>query len=333
MLSLSHETVLKTFLLLAGLALGHSFACAGELAFSKPEQLTTIPWFNGSNQGVSPNGPEWLVVDNQRRYWLEEGTDFRLYTSNGHYLRTVSPLDKQMDFYGLASTEALPDGHIILLQRQETRSEQERKFNYENRSQPGVLLIVLKNDGTVEKEKVEVDPHEPHSDYYLEGRTLYSIHDDGTYEQLDSIGSRSIDHHFGNFAAVDDPKNWLAHVKTLPIFHSENRYYQDMSGKLHADKNAKSFLMGQPFVEGTSPLAERNGIIYYRVVCCPLGNFTHKVFVEDPIHKNYALIDLVAEDEDLDAANNRALFVNEKGDLFEGVAEKEGYRIYEWKIL
>lgn len=333
MLIPKRKTILSTFCILGGMLLSHFSAWAGVMAFSLPERLTTISWSNGSNHGVSPNGAEWLMVDSHGRYWLESDLDFRIYAPDGRYLQTVSPIDKRMNFYGFAAMEALPDGRIVLLQRLETPAEQSQKLNYENRSQPGVRLMVLKADGTVERDEVVVDPQQPHSDYYVECGNIYSIHDDGTYVLLDSIGSSPKDKAFGGYAAVDDPRRWLDHVKTLPIFHCENRYYQDTDGKLHVDKNAKTFLMGHPLVEGSAPLAERKGTVYYRVVCYLDGQFTRSVFVEDALHKNFALIDLQPANEDMEAAHNRALFVDQKGNLFEGVVEKDGYRIYEWKNL
>src|SRR5208282_5035734 len=144
---------------------------------SPPERLTTLPWSNGSNHGLSPNGAEWLVVDHQGRYWLETNLDFLLYKSDGRYLQTVTPIDKQLNYYGFSGMEALPDGRVVLLKRLETLAEQTQKLNYENRSKPGVRLIVLKPDGTVEKDQDEVDPQLPHSAYVLENGGIYSVHD------------------------------------------------------------------------------------------------------------------------------------------------------------
>ena len=234
---------------------------------------------------------------------------------------------------GFAGMEALPDGRVVLLERLETLAEQTQKLNYENRSQPGVRLIVLKPDGTVEKDQDEVDSQQPHSSYVLENGGIYSVHDDGTWELLDSIGHPPKDAAFGNFAAVAGTVSWNTHARTLPVFRSASRFYHDENGKLHTDKNAVFFLMGQPFVEGAAPLAERNGKIYDQVVCYPHGEFTHSVFVEDSIRKNYVLVDLIPADGDLEATDDHALFVDERGNLYEGVAKKDGYRIYEWKIL
>ena len=317
--------------LIAGLALGLCVAEAGELPFSAPKHLATISWSNGSNHGVCPGGAEWLVVDDRGRYWLESDLDFRIYSPNGRYLRTVNPFDKKMNFYGFAAMETLPDDRIVLLERMETQAEQRQKLNYENRSQPGVRLVVLKSDGTVEMDKTEVDPRQPHSDYYAEMGNIYGIHDDGTYQLLDSVGSFPKDRKFDNFAAVDDPRRWLDHIKTLSIFSCENGYFHDISGRIHAYKDGKSFLLGHPFIEGTGPLAERDGIIYYRVICYPNGKFTHSVFIEDSIRKTYVLLNLVTADDDLEAAHDHALFVDQTGNLFEGVAKKDGYRIYEWE--
>ena len=333
---MSHSS-LKTLITLIGLIVGGLLLTgptrAGTLAFSAPERLASLPWATDSKPGVPLGGAEWLVVDNRDRYWLEADLDFGLYSPGGHYLQTISPLDKRMNFYGFAAMEALPDGRIVLLQRLETQAEQRQKLNYENRSKPGARLVVLNPEGGVETDRVEVDPLQPHSDYTLEGGEVYSIHDDGTYEMLDSVGAPSKDEAFGKFAAVDDSRHWNDYVRTLPVFRSASRFYHDAQGNVHADKDSKFFLMGRPFIEGTAPLAERNGKIYYQVVCYPHGDFTDSVFVEDSVRKNYALIDLVPAEKNLETTHDHALFVDKKGNLYEGVAEKEGYRIYEWKIL
>jgi hypothetical protein len=179
-----------------------------------------------------------------------------------------------------------------------------------------------------------VDPLQPHSNYDLEKGQVYSIHADGTYQILDSVSPPAADRAFKNFAFVTfSPNSWRNHLKTLRVFRSESRVYHDILGKAHVDKDAQSFLMGHPFVEGTAPLAERDGKIYYRIVCFENGNFVDYVFVEDSIRRQYAIIELIGTDKKTGAVRGHTLFVDEKGNLFEGVAKKEGYQIVEWKIL
>ena len=102
-------------------------------------------------------------------------------SSNDH------PPDKQRrDFYGFYALEALADGRIDLLERMESPLEQLGKDNFELRSKPGARSVVLQADGRVGQDRVEVDPLEPHSDYYVENGNVYSIHDDGTFTELDS---------------------------------------------------------------------------------------------------------------------------------------------------
>ncbi len=320
-------------LALSGMALGLFPVRAEALSFSKPQRLATLPWCKGSHPGVSTGGVEWMVVDNRGRYWLESDLDFGLYSSNGHYLQTVSPLDKLRNFYGFAAMEALGDGRVLLLERMESLLEQREKDNFELRSKPGARLVVLQANGKVKSEKEEVDPVEPHSDYYLENGGIYAIHDDGTYSLLDNLGSGVKDGFFENFAAVAfSPTRWNGHVKVLPVFRAESRVTHDAKGNPRVEKDAKFFLMGQPFVEGTAPLAERVGKIYYQVVCYKSNSdFIDSVFVEDSVQKKYALVDLIVPDKNLGVAHDHALFVDRKGNLFEGVAKSDGYRIYEWK--
>jgi hypothetical protein len=318
----------------SGTARGLSPTQAGTLSFSPPQRLATLPWSNGSNHGIPAKGPGWLMVDNRGRFWLESDLDFNLYAANGRYLQTITPLDKMMNFYGFAAMEALPDGRIVLLERMESRLEQWGKDNYELRSKPGARLVVLKADGKVEMDKEEVDQLQPHSDYYAENGGVYSIHDDGTYQLVDSIGPPPKDRAFGDFASFAfNPERWQAHLRTLPVFRSESRAYHDINGNLHLDKGANAYLMGHFFVEGTGPLAERNGKIYYQVVCFDRAVFTNSVFVEDTARKGYALVELMASDKNPGRVHDHTLFVDEKGNLFEGVAQRDGYRIYEWKAI
>lgn len=317
---------------MCGMVLGLSPAFSGTLEFSSPQRLATLPWSSGPNCGVRADGAAWLVVDNRGRFWLESNQDFDLFAPNGRYLQTLTPLDKSRNFYGYASMETLPDGRILLLERMESRLEQLGKDNFELRSKPGARLIVLESDGKVVLNKEEVDPVQPHSDYCLEKGGVYGIHEDGSFLLLESLAPAAKDRAFGKFAAVAFNKaRWTAHVKSLPVFRSLGRISHDIKGKSYVEKEAVSFLMGHPFVEGAASLAQRDGKIYYQVVCLDNGEFTDSVFVEDSIRKNYALIVLMPTDKDRDAAHGPALFVDRKGNLFEGVAKRDGYRIYEWK--
>ena len=307
---------------------------AGQLVFSAPKLRATLAWSDDLGRGVPAKGAEWLLMDNRGRFWLESERDFRLFAADGKYVRTITPLDKQRDFYGFYAMEVLSDGRIVLLERMESLLEQLGKDNFELRSKPGARLVVLKADGKVERDQEEVDLLEPHSVYYLENGDIYSIHGDGSFRKLDSVGPLSKDGAFGGFAAIAyDRRQWEDHVKTLPVFRTESRITHDIKGQTHVEKEAKSFLMGRPLVEGTAPVAERQGKIYYQVVCDDHGVFMDTVFVEDSVRKIFVLIDLKPADQDLGAAKGHALFVDRKGDLFEGVAQKDGYRIYEWKLL
>jgi hypothetical protein len=321
------------YLLGSAMVFGFSTIQAGELSFSAPLRLATLSWSDKSNYGVPLKGAEWLVVDSRGRFWLEADRSFNLYGPSGHYLREINPFDDSWDFYGFDSMEAWGDGRIILLERRESLAEQMAGDDFELRSKPGARLAVLTADGKVETEKEEVDPVQPHSDYGLEKGNVYAIHDDGTYQILDS-GPPENDRAFKNFAAITvSPASWRDHLKTLSVFHSVSRIYHDITGKAHVDKDAQFFLMGHLFIEGTGLLAERDGKIYYQIVCFEDGVFTNYVFVEDPVGKRYALVPLIAPDKKMAAARSHALFIDEKGNVFEGVAKKEGYRIIEWKIL
>jgi hypothetical protein len=312
-----------------------SLAQGDALAFSKPERLATLPWADDSNHGIPLAGPEWLVVDGHGRFQLESSLDFDLYAPNGKYLRTLNPIDKSKNFYGFTTMEAMPDGSIALLARLESPQEQWGKDDFEEHTKPGSRLVVLNAEGQAQLDKEVVDPDQPHSNYYLENGVVYSVHDDGTFQILDSIDSKSPkDRDFGNFAAIGyNLDRWLEHLKKLPVFESGDKSYHDTKGALHEIKGAASSLMGRPFVEGIGPLAERNGTIYYQVVCDKNQDFINAVFVEDSKRKAYGLVELFHADEDLDMAHGHTVFVDSKGNIFEGVGKKDGYRIYEWKLL
>jgi hypothetical protein len=193
--------------------------------------------------------------------------------------------------------------------------------------------LELDSEGKVLMDKELVDPHQPHSSCFLESGIIYSVHEDGTFEILDSVASGSSnDPAFGNFASVaTSVQKWMDHLKDLPVFHSGDKIYHDVRGNSHVIKGAVAFLVDRPFVEGVGPLAERDGKIYYQVICDKNQEFINAVFLEDTKKKDYGLVELIRTDEDLDAAHGHALFVDKKGNLFEGVAKKDGYRIYEWK--
>lgn len=322
-----------------GFATGSAFfippAQAGPLAFSKPLKLATLPWAGSSIHGVPADGVEWLLVDNQGRFVLESNLDFDLYSPRGKYLQTLNPIDKSKNFYGFADMEVLPDGRVLLLKRLESRQEQWSKDNFEEQTKPGASLLVLGSDGKVALEKELVDPGQPHSGYYLENGTVYSTHDDGTFAALESVDPRlPKDSSFGAFSAISNSlEQWMDHVKKLPVYGSGNKFYHDTKGGVHVIKGALSYLMGRPFVEGVGPLGARGGRIYYQVVCDKNQDFINAVFVEDPVRKNYGLVELFHSDEDLDVAHGHALFVDRRGNIYEGVAKKNGYEIYEWKLI
>jgi hypothetical protein len=307
----------------------------GTLSFSKPEKLATLPWSNGSNHGVSPKGPEWLVVDNQGNFILESDQDFDFYAPRGKYQKTIDPMDKSRNFYGFTAMESLADGSILLLVRSESTLEQWGKDNFEEHTKPGARLMVLNPDGQVRLDKEEVDQAQPHSNYYAESGVLYSIHEDGTYQVLDSIDPRlKEDRNFGQFAVIAySLERWRDHLKNLPVFQTGNRIYHDTKGQIHEIKGATSTLLGHTLVEGVGPLAERDGKIYFQVVCDKNQDFVNAVFVEDVKKKDYGLVDLFHSDEELDMAHGHTVFVDSKGNVFEGVGKKDGYRIYEWKRL
>ncbi len=318
----------------SGMVPGLLPAQTGLLSFSAPEKLTTLPWVKGPRPGVPAQGAEWLMADNGGGFWLESDLDFDLYSPRGKYLKTIVPPDEMGNFYGFDGMEVLPDGRMVLLERMESRAEQMEGDDFELRSKPGVRLVVFKTDGSVDTDLELVDPIQPHSDYDLESGNVYSVHDDGTYQMLDSAAGAPADKAFGKFAAVaHDAESWARHLKTLSVFHSGNRVYHDTNGNAHTDPGSRSFLMGHSFVESKEPLDERDGKIYYRVVYDENDRFVDSVFVEDSVHRQYALINLINADPQRRGAHEPALFVDEKGNMFEGVAKNDGYGIYEWKIL
>lgn len=311
-----------------------SGAHGGTLVFSKPARLATIPWADAAHPGAPASGAEWLVADGQERFYLVAGLDFELFDGAGRHLRTLSPIDRSKNFYGFEAMEALPSG-LVLLQRLESPLEQWGKDNFEMQTKPGVRLEVVSTDGQVGPVREVVDPTQPHSHYYLEEGDVYGIHDDGSFNLLDSAGSRSTrDGFMGSFAAVAfNVEKWRAHLRSLPVFRTADRTYHDVKGGLHVDKGALAFLMGRPFIESTGMVAERSGKIYYQVVCERERNFVNAVFVEDGQRKNYGLVELVPPDGDLTVPHDHALYVDSSGNLYEGVAVKEGYRIYRWKLI
>jgi hypothetical protein len=332
MLKKSFKTLLLLFsFLTATFVLGP--AQAGVIAFSAPQHLATLRWAETPTAGVSTQGVDDLAVDTHGRFWLEEGRTFSLYQPNGRFLQTISPLDEGKSFFGFSSLEALPNGGMALLERSETARERHEKINFEVMSKHGAQLILLDDKGSVTGKKPELDPGQPHSKYVLQNGGIYSVHDDGTFIALDSLSVPVKDKGLAKFAAMDDEARWNAHVKTLPVFQATSRYYHDQADRLQVDKNSKFFLLGKPFVDGEAPLAERGGKIYNEVVCYPKGNFTNWIFVEDPARKAYGLIELITADEDLSAAQDHTVFVDSKGNVVEGVAKDDGYRIYEWKVI
>jgi hypothetical protein len=310
---------------------------AGTLSFAKPQRLATLPWAGASKDGhgVPPGGVEWMLVDNQGRFYLESGLDFNLYSPNGKYLQTLDPIDKSENFYGFNDMEVLSDGRVLLLKRLESPQEQWSKDNFEEQTKPGAGLVVLDAGGKVLSEKELVDVGQPHSGYYLENGTVYSTHDDGSFEALESVDSRlPRDPSFGNFSAVSNSlEKWMDHIKKLPVYGSGNKFYHDTKGGVHVIKGALSYLMGRPFVEGSGPVGVRGGKIYYRVVCDRNQDFINAVFVEDPLRKDYGLVELFHAYQNLDIEHGHSLFVDRKGNIYEGVAQKNGYEIYEWKLL
>lgn len=316
-------------------ALFLSQAQAATLSFHKPQLLATLPWSGDPKAGVPATGAEWLVVDAQGLFYLETDRVFGVFDPRGRFLRSFSPFNRSKNFFGFAAMDALPEGGIALLARLETPLEQWEKDNFEMQAKPGVRLLVLTAEGKVLQDRELTDPLLPHSDYFLENDILYSIHEDGTYALLESErASQKPDPAFGHFAAIAyNLKRWRAHLRDLPVYRSKARNYHDIHGGIHQESGALDYLVGRRFVEGKGPVALRGGRIYFRVVLDNSKGFTNAVFVEDPIQKKYGMVELIPEDQDLNAPHGQALFVDRHGDLFEGVARKEGYRIYKWKAL
>ncbi len=304
------------------------------IPFGEPQQVATIPWSDGSNQGALSSGPEWLLVGGHGRYYLGSGLDFEVYGPKGRHLKTLHPIDKSSNFFGFNSMEVLPNGSIALLTRLESPQEQWGKDNFEERSKPGARLLILGPEDEVRQDKEWIDPDQPHSAYELQNGTIYSVHDDGSFRTLGSLeGFSPKEGDFSAYAATTySPDHWLEHLKSLPVFRSGDKSYHDIKGNLHLNKGAVSYLLGLLFVEGAGPLAERGGRIYYKVVLDKNQDFINAVFVEDPKKKEYGLVELLRADQELNASHGHTLFVDGKGDLFEGVAKKDGYRVYEWKI-
>lgn len=323
----------KLFLLPAFLILaGGSFARAGGIPFSGPTTLATLPWTNAAGPGAPISGADWLVADPKIGILLVSGLDFDLFSRSGRWEKTFQPLDPKDNFYGFCAAAVQGDGDLVFLERLESAQEQWGKDNFEMRSKPGVRRVVLDPKGQVLSKTEWTDPTQPHSNYWLLEGGLFAIHDDGTYDvqgtaKTGKPGSFSL---FAQLAST--PDHWTAHLRSLPIFHSKDRAYHDIQGKPHEVKEAESYLLGRRYVEGVGPLALRRGRIYYQVVCDTKEGFRNSVFVEDPVHKGFALVELVPSTEDLEGTRKPALYVDVKGDIFEGVAAKEGYRIFEWRI-
>lgn len=317
------------------LLLGTGSLSAGTLSFSKPEPLITLPWSDNSKHGVSPQGPEWFLVDPQGRLLFQSSNDFDLYSPQGRYLQSYIPIDKSINFYGFTSLEFLSNGNLALLARLESPLEQRNKDNFEERARPGARLIVLAADGKVKLDKEIRDPDQPHSGYYLLGGVVYSVHEDGSYGVLDKADPQATeDKSFKDFAAIaDSPTRWEDHLKKLPVFHAKNRIYHDIQGKVHQVEGALAFLMGRPYVEGRGAVAQRKGKTYFQVLSQRERDFVDAVFVEDRKKGNYGFVELVPADADLEMAHPHALFVDKKGNLYEGVGKKDGYHLYKWTTL
>ncbi|HVZ79250.1 MAG TPA: hypothetical protein VHE12_00460 [bacterium] len=310
-------------------------ALAGSLSFSKPSLQAVLPWTSDHSPGAPQEGADWLVVDGRGRFLLVSGLDFDLFSRDGKWIRTTQPLDAQENFYGFAGLEALAKGGTVVLVRLESVREQWGKDNFELRTKPGVRRVLLDTEGKVREAKEFVDDLQPHSSYWLMDGAVYAVHDDGTYRELDPEGpAPSAKEPFLFFARTAfEPERWLAHLKGLPVFRSKNGAYHDIHGQVHDVPGASSFLLGRRFVEGVGPLAFRRGRTYYRVVCDEKKGFVDSVFVEDPARKSYALVELERPEGDLTGAKRPVIHVDGHGDIFEGVAKKDGYRIYRWRAL
>ena len=308
---------------------------AGPLSFSKPQALAVLSWTNDTSPGAPQEGADWLVVDREGRFLLVSGLDFDLFSKEGKWLRTSQPIDPQANFYGFAGMEAAAKGGTALLVRLESVREQWGKDNFELRTKPGVRRVLLDAGWNIRDEKELVDDLQPHSNYWLLDGAVYAIHDDGSFRKLDPQGKNPATRDpFLAFAQVAfDPGRWLSHLRGLPVFRSKSGSYHDIHGQAHGIPDAASFLLGRRYVEGVGPLAFRRGRIYYRVVCDEKKGFVDSVFVEDPAHKSYCLVELERPEGELTGTKRPAVYVNDHGDIFEGVSKKNGYRIYQWKRL
>jgi hypothetical protein len=318
-------------LFLVSIALIPPSAQAAPLAFSSTHLLATLSWADETHLGVPAQGVDGLAVDNQGRFWLQTDRDFSLFSPRGKFIETVSPMDPNANFYGFAGMEARPGGGLILLERLETPLEQLEKMNTELNSRPGARLIEMDDKGKRLSAKEEFDPGQPHSSYVLENGEVYSLHEDGTYLRLDPPGPAPDDKILAVFAEGAEVARWNRNVKTLPGYHAESRFYHDVFGHLLVDKAAKFTLDGKPFVEGLGPLAERRGLIYYRVCCYPGNQLADWVFVENPLHGQNTLVGGPVLAEGLNLTEDHAFFVDAKGNIYEGVAKRDGFQIYEWK--
>jgi hypothetical protein len=329
-LVLSNKGIWKAGLL----SLLTTVAWAGEISFSGPLPLATLSWTDASGPGAPSSGADWLIADPKVGILLVSGLDFDLFSWKGQWKKTIQPLDTKGNFYGFCGATVLSKGTLAFLERMESAQEQWGKDNFEMRSKPGIQWVTLDPQGALISKTEWTDPLQPHSSYWLLEGGLYAVHDDGTFtaqepKHLSSAALKALNL-FAQVASA--PDHWAAHLRTLPIFHAKDRAYHDIQGKAHEIKEADSFLLGRRYVEGVGPLGLRRGRIYYQVTCDSKDGFRNAVFVEDPAQKRFALIELVPSAEGLEGARKPALFLDPQGNLFEGVAAKEGYRVYEWKI-
>ncbi len=306
---------------------------AGTLSFSGPRMVAALPWSDGSNAGVPSQGAEKLMVDPKGIIVLATERSLDFFSRRGRLLQTFHPLDPANNFFGYSSLESLGGGKVALLARLESPLEQRNKDNFEERAQPGARLIVLDREGKKTLDKVELDRSQPHSFYVLQDNVIASIHEDGAFEVLDRLGEKaSLGPSFGDYARLAFSQDrWQSHLEKLPVYKTQKGSYHDVQNHLHRYQGAMATLLGRKFVEGTGPLAERRGRIYFQVMCDIGGRFSSAVFVEDPGEKRYGLVELIDPDNELNKTRPFTLFVDAGGNLFEGVAKKEGYRIYEWK--
>ena len=320
-------------ILLAGTGLAvPSSAHSGTLDFSPPKRLAVLPWAGPSQSGVPAKGAEGLVADSQGRILLQNGPTLAVYSALGRYLGTWSPMGSPNDFFGFAAMDVGSGGKLLLLARLESPVEQSNKDNFEERSKPGAQLLVLDKEGKLIADKEYRDEEQPHSFYFLYKEAVYSLHDDGSYRNLDSPASAP-DSRLEDFARTTrTPAVWLEHVKKLPVYRTSDRIYHDIQGGVHTIPAAVAYLMGRPLVEGIGPLGLRKSRTYYQVLCNK-KDFLPAVFVEDFWARQYGLVELIPPDGDLDASPGYTVYVDAKGNVIEGVAKKNGYEIYEWKLL